>query len=536
MNKSYTTAHYKKSNTLTSNLKQQLDLLVSNGTADLLKGALHGLEKEGLRVNGLGELSQTPHPEGLGSPLTNSHITTDYSEALLELITPVFRAPEAAIEFLENLHRFTYSHLGEELIWAGSMPCTIRDSASIPIAWFGPSNIGRIKHIYRVGLEHRYGKMMQTIAGIHYNFSLPDEFWRAFQVQRKNKETFQSFRSSCYFKMIRNFRRHSWLLLYLFGASPALSDSFLKGKSHQLATLHDHTLFLPYATSLRMSDLGYSTKVQASLNICFNHLNTYLKSLDQAIHTAYPPYTKIGVKVDGQYRQLNDTLLQIENEYYSDIRPKRSTQAGEKPLHALRERGVEYIEVRNTDINPFLPAGIDTNQALFLDAFLISCLMMSDKVLCPIECKRVSDNVHKVISRGREPGLLLETSHGEALLTEIGNTVLAQIQLTGELLDQVHGTKAYSMSVKAQREKLEDAAVTPSARVLSALQVTGLNYTEWILLKSREHKENFRTSTANTAVLQDLEAKAQISLKEQQRIEADDVLNFDAFLAAYLAS
>lgn len=517
-------------------LEKQLEQLISTGTYSLLKGALHGLEKEGLRVDNRGKLSRKAHPEGLGSALTNSNITTDYSEALLEFITPVFEAPETAIQFLENLHHFTYSHLEEELIWAGSMPCHIPDATSIPIARFGSSNIGQLKHIYRVGLEHRYGKMMQIIAGIHYNFSLSDDFWRAFQEQQGNTKTSQAFRSSSYFKMIRNFRRHSWLLLYLFGASPVLDDSFLKGKSHTLQTLHDHTLYLPYATSLRMSDLGYSTKVQASLNICFNHLNSYIDSLDRAIHTYYPPYGRTGVKVDGKYRQLNSNILQIENEYYSDIRPKRVVQSGEKPLHALRKNGVQYIEVRSIDINPFLMVGIDSQQAMFIDTFLISCLLMSDEVVSQDECKMLNDNLQKVTTRGREPGLLLTTPKGEVTLTQAGNTLLAQMQMTGELLDQVHQTKAYSLSVDDQIRKLKNPALTPSAQVVAAIEKSGLNYCQWILLKCREHKETFANFSSNSKLLKDLAQRAKASLKEQQQLEAADIFDFDQFLEKYLAS
>lgn len=516
-------------------LKQQLEKLVTNGTFLLLKGALRGIEKEGLRVDYSGALSKRAHPEGLGSALTNSTITTDFSEALLEFVTPVFQDAAAALQFLENLHCFTYSELHEELIWAGSMPCNIPDSAAIPIARFGSSHIGQLKHIYRIGLEHRYGKMMQTIAGIHYNFSLPDDFLRALQEQQGNTSSLQSFRSSCYFKMIRNFRRHSWLPLYLFGASPALCASFLKGKPHNLQKMHDHTLYLPYATSLRMSDLGYSTKVQSSLNICFNHLNTYIASLDKAIHTPYPPYENIGVKVDGQYRQLSSSILQIENEYYSDIRPKRGTRTGEKPLHALRKKGVEYIEVRHTDINPFLPVGIDTRQALFIDTFLISCLLMSDEDVCPTECKMVNDNLQKVTTRGREPGLVLATPKGETTLAEAGYALLGQVKMTGALLDQIHETKDYSRSVDAQIEKLQDPTLTPSAQVLTALQETGLEYPQWIVLKSREHKDFFSLSPSTASVLQDFAWKAKESLKEQQLLEARDTQDFDLFLAAYLA-
>jgi glutamate--cysteine ligase len=286
-----------------------------------------------------------------------------------------------------------------------------------------------------------------------------------------------------------------------------------------------------------MSDLGYSTKAQSSLNVCFNHLSTFISTLDKAIHTPYPPYEKIGTKVEGKYRQLNSNILQIENEYYSDIRPKRVTQSGEKPLHALRKSGVEYIEVRNIDVNPFLPVGIDTEQALFMDSFLVSCLLMSDEDISPTECRIVNDNLQKVINRGREPGLLLSTSRGETTpLTEIGNMLLAQVQMTGELLDQVHETKAYGLSIATQKQKLEDASLTPSARVLTALEKTGLSYSQWIMQKSGEHKDFFSSSPLSVPELNNLVQKAKASLQKQQQIEAADKLTFDQFLAAYLAS
>lgn len=516
-------------------LEKQLELLVSSNTHLLLKWALHGIEKEGLRVDSSGELSQKSHPQGLGSALLNSNITTDFSESLLELITPVFADPEAAIRFLTDLHHFTHSHLGDELIWAGSMPCRILDHSLIPIAEFGSSNLGKMKHVYRIGLEHRYGKMMQSIAGLHYNFSMGDDFWRSLQADLGNTETLQAFRSASYFKMIRNFRRHSWLLLYLFGASPALCDSFLMGQEHSLQTMHDRTLYLPHATSLRMSDLGYTNKVQSSLGICFNHLHTYIKSLEQAIQTPYSTYQEIGIKVDGRYRQLNDTILQIENEHYSDVRPKRVGRKGERPLQALRQRGVEYIEIRNTDVNPFLEIGIDAQQARFLDIFLISCLLMDEHDICANECKMVEENMQKVVLRGREPGLQLNTPRGESSLTEFGTSLLDQMRLTGELLDEVHQTTAYTDSVSVQAGKLKDSSQTPSARVVQALQETGLEYTDWTLVKSREHKIALMQLPSSSPTYRDLAERAVASVKNQRQLEASDTQSFDHFLKDFLA-
>lgn len=518
---------------MTSVLEQQLEALVNSGQHDTLKGILHGIEKEGLRVTPEAKLAQTSHPESLGSALTNGQITTDYSEALLEFITPVFEKPEDALHYLQGLHQFTYRKMDDELIWSGSMPCNIPSAKEIPIARYGSSNIGRLKHIYRVGLEHRYGKMMQTIAGIHYNFSLPEDFWKALQQLQNNTDSLQTFRSASYFKLIRNFRRYSWLLLYLFGASPALCRSFMEGKEHHLEELHENTLYLPYATSLRMSDLGYSNKAQASLNICFNHLSTYVSSLHKAINTSYTPYEEIGVKVDGEYRQINTNILQIENEYYSDIRPKRVAESGETPTEALQQRGVEYVEVRNTDINPFLPSGIDVEQARFLDAFLITCLLREDTEISQFECDMISDNLTRVVNEGRKPGLRLETLNGDRPLTELGADILEQVSKTAGLLDQVHQGSNYQASVTEQKKKLEDSSLTPSAQVLAALKETGLDHTRWLLEISKQHQKTLAEMEQDSQLSSLFEQTVKESLEKQKAIESQDTMDFDQFIADY---
>jgi glutamate--cysteine ligase len=520
---------------LSAALQKQLDQLVRNGQAALLKGILHGIEKEGLRVDAKGQLSQAEHPRALGSALTHSYITTDYSEGLLEYITPVFKRSEDALTFLADLHRFGYGALGDELIWCTSMPCDIPDEESIPIARYGSSNVGQLKHVYRTGLKYRYGKMMQTIAGIHYNFSLPEALWPALQQQQQNRDSLQDFRSEQYFRLIRNFRRYGWILLYLFGASPALCSSFLKGRSHQLETLNDDTLYLPYATSLRMSDLGYSNKAQSSLGICFNHLNTYTASLHRAIHTPYERYDAIGLKVDGEYRQLNTSVLQIENEYYSDIRPKRVAHSGEKPLHALQTRGVEYVEIRNTDINPLLPLGIDQQQADFMDAFLVTCLLAGDELIDDDECERISENLKRVVTRGREPGLALQCSDSERSLAQWGQEILDMVSQTATVLDKNEHGSPFSDAVAAQRLKLDDPALTPSAQILAQLLEQKISHSEFSLAQSRAHRETLLKTPLSEKRQTYFSELTGSSLNDQARIEAEDSLDFDHYLADYLA-
>ncbi|MBV1787848.1 glutamate--cysteine ligase [Marinobacterium sp. D7] len=516
-------------------LEQHLDLLVANGQAKLLTQLNHGIEKEGLRVDAQGHLAQTDHPRALGSALTHPQITTDYSEALLEFITPVCDSPAQALEQLANLHRYAFDNLGDEELWAASMPCDIASEAQIRIAEYGRSNVGQLKHIYRVGLEHRYGKMMQTIAGIHYNFSLSEAFWPIYQSLTGAEGDSNAFQSAGYFKLIRNFRRYSWLLLYLFGASPALSASFLQGRQHQLHQLGRDTLFLPHATSLRMSDLGYSNRAQSALNICFNHLSTYANSLSQAIRTPHPAYERIGVRVDGHYNQLNTNVLQIENEYYSDIRPKRVTRSGEKPVQALIARGVEYIEVRNTDINPLLPLGIDLEQARFMDAFLLTCLLCSDELVGDSECERIAVNHERIVNRGREPGLTLFGEQGERSVAEQGRIILNQVRLTAEVLDGVTTNSHYRGAVDAQYAKLEEPDLTPSAQVLAAIHEHGEGYTSWALAQSRRHRSTLSAEPLSQAQQLAFKEVSARSLQEQAEIEAGDTLDFDQYLAQYLA-
>lgn len=515
-------------------LEHQLERLAHAGHAALLTQTRQGIEKEGLRVTPDAQIAQTPHPRGLGSALTHDFITTDYSEALLEFITPVHDTPAEALAFLTQLHAFSFEQLGDEQLWCASMPCEIPLEDAIPVAEYGSSNVGRLKHVYRQGLRYRYGKMMQTIAGIHYNFSLPEAFWPAWQQLENDSGSLQAFRSAGYFRLIRNFRRYGWLLLYLFGASPALSASFMAGRSHSLDRLDSQTLFLPHATSLRMSDLGYSNKAQADLKICFNHLDTYADSLHKAIHTSHPAYERIGVLVDGHYRQLNTNVLQIENEYYSDVRPKRVTQSGEKPVHALMHRGVEYVEVRNTDINPLLPLGIDETQSRFINCFLISCLLGRADDLDLSECQRVAENHTRVVNRGREPGLMLLGCDGEFSREQLAHRILDQVARTAELMDDTLGGDAHRQAVALQRDRVDAPELTPSAQVLGALRDSGLSHSEWVLELSRQHRATLQPQLSDQS-RQQLVAAAAASLQAQATLEQAEQPAFDRFLTEYVA-
>jgi glutamate--cysteine ligase len=526
-----------KDSNLSELLNRRLTLLGEHSNLSLLEKCLHGIERECLRVTGEGRLAQTPHPEALGAALTNEQITTDYSESLLEFITPALANPADTLESLEKIHRFAYSKLGSEYIWSPSMPCPLPAEADIPIAYYGTSNIGKLKYVYRQGLALRYGKTMQCIAGIHYNFSLPEAIWPVLKQDAKFEGDDRDFQSESYIGLIRNFRRYSWLLMYLFGASPALDASFLRGRSHQLEQFDADTLYLPYATSLRMSDLGYQSNAQADLTPCYNDLLTYTDSLRRAVATPYAPYVEIGTHKDGEWIQLNTNVLQIENEYYSTIRPKRVTYSGERPIQALVARGVQYVEVRCLDINPFLPVGIDLEQSRFIDAFILYCALHDSPQLASNECGNASTNFLTVVKEGRRPGLQLNRNDTTIDLKVWANEMLDTIKPICELLDASQGTDQHVQALEVQRAKVADASLTPSAKVLAAMTEHKEGFTAFSLRQSQIHAEHFRSNPLSAEDQTHFESKARESLAQQAELEqTEEKVDFDTFVGAYQAS
>lgn len=485
-----------------------------------LLGIRRGIEKESLRAKPNGSLALTPHPLALGSALTHPHITTDYSESQLELITGVHAGVQECLDELKALHQVTCQVLdqSDEMMWVSSMPCGLPTDETIPLGVYGSSNIGRAKSVYRMGLGHRYGRRMQTISGIHYNWSVPD------------------VSNAQYFGLIRNFRRHLFLLLYLYGASPALCSTFVEGRTHSLTPLKQGSLHMPYATSLRMGRLGYKSDAQASLAVSYNDMDGYGASLEDALTRPYPAYEKIGIRnIGGEYNQLATTLLQIENEFYGSIRPKRVIRSGERPLHALRERGVEYIEVRCMDLDPFEPLGIAAPTLRFLDAFLLHCLHTESPADTPDEIAALARNQHRVAERGREPGLTLERGTSEVSLKDWGLELVSSIRPYARALDAAHDVQDYSDAVDQAQARLEDASLTPSARVLAVTAQHQNSFVQFVRAQSISTRQILVAQPLSKDAEQLYAKQAQESLAEQKRIEAADAMPFEEFRQGYVS-
>ncbi len=520
--------------TLTSRLKK----IDEKGFASLLKNSLTGLEKESLRVDSEGHISQQPHPKILGSALKNAWITTDYAESLLELITPPCERAHKSLDFLLDVETFVYQHLENELLWTTSMPCVIRGEDDITIADYGSSNAGKMKSVYRQGLAERYGKMMQVIAGIHFNYSVPIDFWPAFQeIENQQDKKPQEFINERYMGMTRNIQRYGWLIPYLFGTSPAICKSFLSGmaKPETMKVFNEFTCYEPYGTSLRMGDIGYTNRKEDERGIKanYNSLDQYISSLRCAINTPNEKYQKIGLKNGDKYLQLNTNILQIENEYYSSVRPKQILKGFEKPTDALEQRGIQYVELRSVDINAFHPAGLTHKQLYFLELFMLFCLLQDSPDITPEEAKEIDNNQSLVAHQGRKPNLELLQNGKAITLTSWANELFNEMLGVAKTLNSVHSEACYIKALESQRELLLFPDKTPSAKVLSDIMNRDGSYYQFAKRKSEEHRDYFLARELDKEVNNKMELLAKESLKQQARLEAEDTLDFDTFLKRY---
>ncbi len=521
---------------LTDNFEKRLKAIADNSDVEFA-GGRKGIEKESLRITPNGYLSPAGHPRQLGSALTNRYITTDFSEALLEFVTPAYRATWEALRAICDIHQFTYENLNDELLWVASMPCRIPDDVDIPLARYGVSNVGQMKTIYRRGLGHRYGRHMQTIAGVHFNYSLPDAFWAPYATLLGDERGEQEFRSEQYLALIRNIRRFGWILLYLFGASPALCKSFAGDDETRMSSFNDETWYEPFGTSLRMSDLGYNNQNQSRINISLNDIGEYIHDLSAAIMTPEPAYEEIGVKVDGKYRQLNANLLQIENEYYSPVRPKRVARSGERPTAALQRDGVEYVEIRSLDINVFDPCGVNQNTMRFAEAFLVYCLLEDSAPFDDAGLEEVKSNQLETARRGRDPQLELRRDGVAISLVDWAKHILDGVVGVAELIDDAEDGNSYRGAVSVARAMIAEPDATPSARVLEELTTAKCGFFDFALSASRGHRDYFASITALTDSRRDeLANEARESILRQSDIEASDEIGLDEYLARYFAS
>jgi glutamate--cysteine ligase len=522
---------------LFDSVQGRLSRLAGEAEIALLHDGRFGLEKESLRVSSAGGIALTPHPRALGSALTHPDLTTDYSEALMEFITPPLPRVSDALEYLADLQAYVYPRLDDEILWATSMPCVLAGEKNIPIAEYGSSNAGRMKHLYRVGLGYRYGRVMQVIAGVHFNWSFSEGLWPAFRLIEGRVFGLRDFRDRQYMAQIRNLQRYGWLVPYLFGASPAVCKSFFVGKATNLPSFDDTTYFAPHATSLRMGDIGYQNSREEGLGLkaCYDDLDCYADSLLTATMTSAEAWEAIGVKHGDEYRQLNANILQIENEYYSTVRPKQTLQGFEKPSLALKQRGIRYVELRSLDVNAYHPLGLDEIQGRFLEVFMLFCLLADSPLIDACERREIDRNLLDVAHRGREPRLVLQHRGVRLPMRAWALEILESMLPICETLDAIEGGAWFEDAIDDQIAKVRAPDLTPSGRMLDEMRDRGEGFYQFARRLSHQHKRYFLERELAQDKVAAFDAAAALSLAEQERLEAEPQIDFDRFLADYQA-
>ncbi|NVK23399.1 MAG: glutamate--cysteine ligase [Gammaproteobacteria bacterium] len=520
-----------------ASIKQQLEQLSSAQVSKAIQNIRRGIERETLRVNQDGKLSQKDHPKALGSALTHHYVTTDFSEALLELITPPSNDIKQTYTQLKDIHKFVLNNIDDEVLWPMSMPCFIKDQDDIRIAQYGDSNIGKMKTTYRHGLKNRYGSMMQAISGIHYNFSIPTDFWKILRDSAGSKKMISEYQSELYMRMVRNIKRYVWFVTYLFGASPAMCSSFLQGRETGLAfeKFGKGSIFMKNGTSLRMSDLGYTNSAQSALNIQYGSLTQYITKLREAIQTESAEYQDIGVKVDGEYKQLNHNILQIENELYAPVRPKQVAESGEKPTDALEKRGIMYIELRALDVNPFSPYGITIEQMRMLDLFLLYTLFVEDDELTTEQQKEAEQNQDKVVIEGRDPNLSLSKDGVTVPIQQWLLDIYNDLQDIAFWLDGHYSGDEYVSTLKQFADAMTNPEQTLSGQWMNKLLSANVDNGELGMTLAKQYASEIKAHQESEFGTEFLIQQALQSIDKQKQIESSDKLSFDEFLQDYFS-
>jgi len=480
-----------------------------------------GIERESLRVDKNGNISQKNHPKNLGSPLTNKDITTDFSEALVELVTPTFNSAEGLFAHLSDLHHFLYDCLEDEILWNFSMPCAFEDQAEIRLAEYGNSNQGMLKHIYRKGLKLRYGSIMQSVSGIHYNFSLSEKSWSTISDAPS-----QDLINTKYLSLIRNVKRNFWFLLSHFGASPVAHKSYLYGRDHSLEKYGTEDLFLPDATSLRMSDVGYQSPIQESLQIKYNNLDEFINAVIKGINTPNKKFEQMGLfDSAGVPQQISAGILQIENELYDIIRPKRTGPSGERPSTLLKQYGIEYIELRGLDINPFMPEGISENGIKLLDIFLMHSLVSESPDISKDEAQEISSNNHKMVINGRSKALKLIKNGVSCSLSEIKKTYYEELNLVAEAMDSY--SSGY-LNAFVSEIKLNPSL---SKKIMEEMEAQKMSFAEYGLAHSQSIASSY-PKPANRDFSRFVNSSKD-SIKDLKKIEETPSMDINKYVELY---
>lgn len=498
-------------------------LFLNQAKNDLKNGSI-GIEKESFRLWGEG-ISPRKHPETLGAALTNKFITTDFGESLLEFVTKPESNNKHLMDFLDHIHYFFYTKVSDEILWPFSFPPEIVDESEIKIAEYGNSNTATLKRLYRKGLSARYGRLMQSISGLHFNYSLNPSILELIINEYNYKKGLT--RSDVYLAGVRNLTRLNWFLIYLFGSSPFVTKNFSVVGESEFNEING--VFLNReSTSLRMSDIGYSVPAQHKFKISLNTLNEYIDSVSKYINLNNPEFDFQG-KHAKPINQISSSYLQTEDELYAAARPKSNSTITNRTLFNLSNGGIDYIELRSLDINPFKTSGIDQKDVNFLEAFVIFCLLDDSPYMSEQELNTCRENDQLVSKYGRKSETTIKKNANRVSIQEWGLEIFQRMEPIFDLVEIEEKDK-----ISFQR-RLMDISSLPSSMVEEMIMEDNFNIKHSPIEIAEKNKYYFLNHFKKDAkIIETLEDEAKRSIKESKDRESNKEIPFDEFLRNYL--
>jgi len=460
---------------------------------ELLKGN-YGIEREGLRVNDKGELSLNNHPSVFGDKSDNSYITTDFAESQIEVITPPFKNVEETYNFANSLYDIVAMEIGEEYLWPQSMPSIVPDDNNIKVSEYGENDKGKEARLYREKLIEKYGGKKQLICGIHYNFSFNDTLINKLYNNKDNDELFNNinyknenqkleykeFKNNIYLKITRNYLRFRWLIIYLLGASGVIDKSYIKNCVNSAKKIADDGFSNEGALSYRNSECGYKNKVDLFPN--YDSVEEYIESLKSFI---------------------KDKLIDSHKELYSSIRLKPSDV--NDFVNSLSKDGIQYLEYRSIDINPFEKGGISLDDLYFLQLFNLFLLVDEESDYDKWQEEGVENQ--NIISKFGQNYLMLKKDGNFISKEQWGLEILEKIKNINKELNL-----GKEEVINLMIEKVKDHKLTYAYRIEKRVKEEG--YIKAHLNIAKEYKKDAYNNRFKLEGYEELELSTQILMKD----------------------
>jgi glutamate--cysteine ligase len=362
---------------------------------------------------------------------------------------------------------------------------------------------------------------MQCVSGIHFNFSLSESSW---EPLTRNPD--QSFINQKYLGAIRNIKRNFWFLLERLGASPVAHESYLLNREHSLIKHGKNDLCFPYATSLRMSDIGYQSSMQNALKINYNDLDEFIDAVITGIKTPLKRFENMGLfDEQGVPQQISAGILQIENELYDTVRPKRSGPSGSRPATLLKNEGIEYLELRGIDINPFIPEGIDENKIKLLDIFIMHSLISESPQVSNKEIEEIRINQKTMVKNGRSENITIDRKGISTPLKELRKVFHEELTQVAAAMDEY--SPGYSQALNTEMS----VSIKPSQKIINEMESQNLSFQEYGLAQSKKIAAKQGSHASND--FSKFTLNAQKSLRDFKNLNKNTGMDINKYVELY---